>query len=219
MAKKTWAERWGESDVDYSNKLEVAKLVKKLRNLTARRLASLNKSNSFSYAAHQLTEQLKELYMFGKLPSIENTSWQTLEKELRHYHDFWSSKTASKAGAKKEQIAQSARIFGTDVKGRPVRTLTLQEGREYWKAYKQFYELYGHEATHLDSNRVQRILGESIEKIFNPDIDLISYLHSILEIAQTEFERGKPFSANELAGQATALDILYSSEDEEDWTL
>lgn len=217
MAKKTWAERWGESEVNYSNKAEVEKTLRKIRNLTARRLASLAKSNSFSFAAYQLTEQLKEMYMFGKLPKIEDMTWRTVEEELRHYHDFWSSKTATKEGAKKEQISQSARIFGTSPNGKPNRIMTLEEGRAYWSAYKKFNELYGHESTHLDSNRIQRILGESVEKIFDPNLDLISYLHSVLELAQYEFERGTPFTDAELEGHATALDILYSDEGD-DWS-
>ena len=210
MAKKTWAERWGESEVDYSNKETVEKTLRKIRNLTARRVASLRGSDSFSFAEDQLTKQMKKLYMFGKLPDLEQLGWQTKEQELRLYHQFWASKTATKAGSRNEQIRQSIRLFGTDSRGKPLRLLTIEEGRAYWDVYDKYYELHGEESTHLDSNRVQRILGESINTILNPDMDLVHYLNLVKFDLEHEHDRGVPFSDEELASRAVARDILMS---------
>lgn len=208
MAKKTWAERWGSRQVDYSSKESVYSQLRKIRKLTERRLASLENHESFSFAKYQLDQILKKNYLNGRLPDIDTMTWQDRERELRWYHQFWASKTATLSGSKQEQIRQSIRLFGADKRGRPARLLTLEEGRTYWEVYNKYYELHGAESTHLDSNRVQRIIGESINTILNPDLDLVNYLKLIKYELEGEYERGTNYSDEELARHAVARDIL-----------
>ena len=210
MAKKTWAERWGSRDVDYSNAESVYSQLRKLRNLTQRRLESLENNESFSFAKYQLDQILKKNYLNGQLPDIDKMKWQDRERELRWYHQFWASQTSTVAGSKKEQIRQSIRIFGADKRGKPNRLLTLEEGRTYWEVYDKYYELHGSESTHLDSNRVQRIIGESINKIFDPNIDLVKYLKLVKLDLEQEFQLGRNFTDEELARHAQFYDYALS---------
>lgn len=157
---KTWAEKWGASNVDYTvGKNELADMLKKVRSSTARRVASLKKSGAFSYAAMQFEQAMKKTYFNGQMPDISKMSWQSIERELRSHHQFWASKTSSASGARKEQIEQSKRIWGVDKKGKPLKVMTFDESKAFWSAYDEFNELYKGQLARYDSNRIQQAVG------------------------------------------------------------
>lgn len=164
--KKTWAERWGESPVDYEmGDEEMRKLLKKVRNLTARRMASLEKGNSFSYAAMQFDQAMKKTYLGGKLPDVNKMKWQAVERELRSHHQFWSSKTSTTSGARAEQVEQSKRIWGVDKSGKPARLMTFEESKAFWSAYEEFNNIYKGSIARYDSNRIQQAVGQVFSNV------------------------------------------------------
>lgn len=177
---KTKAEKFGASLVDYSSEEAVAKQLREIRTATARRIASLNKdSRTFSYAAYQFEQNMKQTYVGGKQPSLERMSFKQMEKELRMHHQFWASKTSTAAGAKDEMLRQSERIFGTDQSGRLNRTIGKEAGREFWKVYDEFYRVFKDSTAKLDSYRVQQLIGEQINRVISGDADLMQILQEV----------------------------------------
>ena len=82
--RQTWAEKWGQSNPDYSiGKKSMASLLKKVRASTTRRISSLTKKKSFSYAANQFNQSIKKTYLSGQMPKIEDMSYKQMERELR----------------------------------------------------------------------------------------------------------------------------------------
>lgn len=187
MAKKTKAEQWGESQVNYNRPLEeLRKELKQIRRATERRLEALARNRSFSYSKEALERQIKKTYMNGVKPDVNKLKFQQVEKELAMYHKFWSSSTSTVKGAKEEQIKQSARIFGKDTKGRPRRVLTLEEGRLFWAAYDRFKESY-QETTQYDSRRILRLLGEHMGTVLDPDTDWVEFLENFYQEVEADY--------------------------------
>lgn len=208
MAKKTKAEEWGETPFNYNQSVDqLRKTLKWARYVTQRRIASLERNKSFSFAREALERQLAKTYLkytfkaqkvgkgnewysartrFSELPNINTMKYQQLEKELAFYHKFWASPTATVAGAKEEQKKQSARIFGKDVKGRPRRMLTLEEGRLFWAAYARFKETYK-ETTQYDSRRVLRLLGEHMGEVLDVDTDWVEFLENFYQEVEADY--------------------------------
>lgn len=217
MPKQTWAESWGSKPVDYNRTTdELAKELKKVRNLTSRRVASLNRKKSFSFASYQYDQSMGKQYIHGKQPDIKTMSYQAIEKELRIHHQFWSSETATEKGSKSQQIAQSKRIFGVDQKGRPRRLMSFDEGKAFWAAYYEFQNLYRADKTYLDSNRIQRILGETMFGTESEDFDLLRALQITRDIAVEDYNRVSPFNTDALRDKISDVrDILLTIEEEE----
>ena len=188
MTKKTWAEAWGEEQPDYSmGKSAMKKLLRKIRTSTARRVQSLSKQKSFSYAARQFDQSMKKTYLGGKTPNLNTMTYRQMERELRMHHQFWSSKTATVKGAREEQIEQSKRIFGMKG-GKPTRVMTYEESVAFWKAYDEFYNMYKNSTSRFDSTRIQQVLGNAMTmggEFFDVDADLVM----LLEDAMEELER------------------------------
>lgn len=177
---RTKAERWGASSVDYTNEESVRKQLREIRTATARRIASLNRdTKTFSYAGYQFDQNMKQTYIGGKQPPIEKMTFQQMERELRMHHQFWASKTSTAAGAKDETLRQSERIFGTDQSGRLNRVIGKDAGREFWRAYDEFYRVFKDSTAKLDSYRVQQLMGEQLNRIVSDDADLMQILQEV----------------------------------------
>lgn len=187
MAKPTWAEKWGSNPVDYSRPREVLEReLKKLRNLTARRTASLSKKNAFSYALYQYDQNIKKNFLIRQ--PVEQMTYKQIEKELRIIHDFWSSKTSTYKGAREEQLLQSARIFGTNKSGKPKKTLTIEEARKFWSVYDEFYNMYKEGTAKYDSNRVQQIIGEEYSEKNFAEVDMVQFLDDVHKRLEEDYE-------------------------------
>lgn len=205
---KTKAERWGASSVDYTNHELVKKQLKEIRTATTRRVASLNKDpKTFSYAAYQFEQNMKRTYLGGRQPSIEKMSWQEMERELRMHHQFWESKTSTAAGARDETLRQSERIFGTDQSGRLNRVIGKDAGREFWKAYDEFYRVFKDSTAKLDSYRVQRLMGEQLQRLISDDADLMQILQEVKDELD-EMDESPKFTGE---GQELIMRAVFSS--------
>lgn len=212
---KTWAENWGSSSVNYNRSPEdLAKELKKVRNLTSRRVASLKRKSAFSFATYQFEQNMERNYIHGKQPDVSSMTYQAIEKELRIHHQFWSSETATAKGSKNQQVAQSKRIFGVDQRGRPRRVMSFEEGKAFWAAYYEFQNLYRADKTYLDSNRVQRILGEAIFGT-DEDFDLLRAIQITRELAVEDYNSVSPFTDDALKRRISDVNnILLTLEEE-----
>lgn len=187
MAKKTKAEEWGEAPFNYNQSVDqLRKTLKWVRNSTQRRMAALELNKAFSFANYNLKQQVKKMYLNGQLPDVDRLKYQQLEKELAMYHKFWASSTSTLRGSKEEQRKQSARIFGKDVRGRPRRLMTLEEGRLFWAAYARFKETYN-ETTQYDSRRILRLLGEHMGAVLDPDTDWVEFLAKFYQEVEADY--------------------------------
>ena len=228
MAKKTWAETWGSKPVDYYRPVEaLEKELRKLRTLTARRIASLKKNKAFSYATYQYEQNMKQNFLVRK--PVSEMGYRQIERELRIIHDFWAAKTSTLKGAREEQLEQSARIFGgkTDKNGRiiPTRILSYEESKKFWAAKEEFYRLNPDATARFDSHRVQTIIGEAMEQVMTgPELDIIHLLKTVRQQLDAEEEVGFQFqhfdpekkSQNFVPGTIINMEVLYSDGDDFD---
>lgn len=222
MAKKpTWGEVWGSSEPNYwKSTASLRKDLEKVRQKTFSRYGSLTRNKAFSYAAHALEQNLKRNYIQGRLPSVEDMSQKQIEKELRIYHQFWSSKTSSLAGAREERKSQSARIFGTTPSGRPKRYMSYDESVMYWEVYDKFYEMFKGKTARFSSETVQQMLGESIDAmpiLKSDDKSMEYFLNQVYkDLSKEEQEYANVTGVNSIEKNWNSVYRSMIDDDEED---
>lgn len=208
--RKTKLEKWGGNTTWYEQVASMTRLqaIKFLRNIklqTDRRMKSLARQGVDSYAAYKLSEELKNTRV------NKNSNKQKISALLSAYHDFWSSRTSTAAGAKAVNREQDIRIFGATqtIKGdyAPTYRMNRDEREKFWAAYMEFFHQYRNATTKYDSSRVQRIMGEAMRD-FGPGelqsrLDLI---HKAVEL-DYEIESGKTAKERELSTIEDAADV------------
>lgn len=167
MSKKTWAEQWGETPVDWRmNKKAATRLLKKVMNLTKRRVKAIEKSGVYSPAVqHILHSPSGKNYLDTKISEIDTIQKTTAMISI--LHDFWAAQSSSISGAKKLEKEQNARIWGTKANGTPLYTMNIDEARAYWALVNEYGRQHP-ETTHFDSTRIQAVIGEMYRAIGRP---------------------------------------------------
>ena len=219
---KTWAEKWGERDIweEYQTMgtsekaAKMADDLRKVRQATSRRLSTLKKHGSVSYAEYALKRELKKSFIngkpdFKKIEANPRQYYDSLEKLTSIFHNFWEAKTSSVKGAYLEQQAQGRRIYGVEdgedkLTGKPVRVMDYKESSLYWALYDEFYA-QKNEASRVYSGIVQFDLGEILtqedknkvtlfDKLlpsFDPDVGLASLDLDVSDFIEDMFSRYK----------------------------
>lgn len=96
-----------------------------------------------------------------KAPSRANR--QQLLNELFRLQEFFGSQSATVPGARKINLEQDKRIFGTDAKGKPLRRMTLEERTDFWASYNEFKSLKKESyIRNMGSNTIQQVLGSMV---------------------------------------------------------
>lgn len=169
---KTKLEEWGDEQIDLRSmsNAELRAVLKDSLTGTSRRISSLKRNESFSYAMFRYEQDMAKTFVNGnaglkKLLSVDpdkdrsRSYRELLQKAVKITHNFWASATSTKAGARKEQVEQSKRIFGVDKRGNPNRIISFEESKDFWALYDEYYNRFP-DKQRRDSDRVQRMLGE-----------------------------------------------------------
>lgn len=209
--RKTWAEKWGEQELDFSiSTPELRKLTRKVANLTARRLSSIERQGYFSYAGDKLREELsKREKPINKMNRFE------LSALIADYHHFWQAKTSTVRGAREELASQSGRIFGRDARGRPTRIMTRAEASAVWALKDEFERVY-HDTARYDSNRIQAVIGEVMIQRGNvnfADQNVMDYLDTV----RTRLEEDYLREEEEYARKVREMDEVFHGGDDFDF--
>lgn len=109
--------------------------LKTLRSGYSRRVASFHRKHLFSYANFSLLSHATYMYS-GK--EIDKLSRNQLLLEMARYIKFFNDETSSEKGIIHVNRDQDKRIFGTDDRGRPLRSMTTDERFEFWTLYEEF---------------------------------------------------------------------------------
>lgn len=162
--KKTKAEEIADTPRSYIDAILKEKdlktlrgYVKILRSSYKRRVLSFRKNNLVSHAQIALEASIPKGV---KQKPIKDMSINQLILEFYRYSKFFKDKTSDTKGIIEVNRQQDARIFGTDSRGRPKRTMTNEERSEYWSAYEEFRNQYPEWSIAPYSEDVQQILAD-----------------------------------------------------------
>ena len=108
--------------------------IKSLRFGYKRRVQSFKKKGFISHAQIALEGTLPP----GKEVQLTKMTRNQLILEFARYSKFFQDVTSSEAGIKEVNRQQDIRIFGTDERGRPKRTMTDTERQKYWSLYEEY---------------------------------------------------------------------------------
>ena len=133
--------------------------------------------NTYSYAL----EKMEEFYSDrGGQKALSKMKKTELQAELYRLQDFFSAKSSTLTGAKKISRDANARIFGVNEStGRPNRSMTLSQSREFWAIFNEFKNLEGESyVRNMGSNTVLQELGQMIIGHFKSNRGDNTYFHA-----------------------------------------
>lgn len=137
-------------------------LVKEARELYKKQRSVFESHpNTYSYAL----EKMEEFYSDrGGAKTVAKMNKKELQTELYRLQDFFSAKSSTLTGARKISRDANARIFGVNEStGRPNRSMTLAQSKEFWAIYNEFKNLEGESyVRNMGSNTVLQELGQMI---------------------------------------------------------
>ena len=208
--RRTKLEKWGGETTWYEQvasmtRLQALKFLRNIKLQTERRIKSLARQGVDSYAAFKLQEELKGTRV------TKSSNKQKISALLSIYHDFWSSRTSTAAGAKAVNREQDIRIFGATetIKGdyAPTYRMSREEREKFWSAYMEFFHQYRNATSKYDSSRVQRIMGEAMRDMGADELQSrLELIHKAVEL-DYEIESGKTVKERELTKVETAADV------------
>lgn len=136
-------------------------LISYLRTLNSgynRRISSFRRNHLVSHA------EISFEASFAKSPRkelvVKNLTRNQLLLEIARYSKFFNDKTSSVAGIKEVNKEQDKRIFGTDKRGRPLKTMTAEERTLYWTIYDEFKNMFPEWRGQPYSESIQTLLAD-----------------------------------------------------------
>lgn len=128
-----------------------------LKSGYTRRVSSFNRKGLVSYAKISFENSYPK--DAKQVPLTKMTRNQLL-LEIARYSKFFNDQTSSEAGIRRINREQDKRIFGTDSRGHPLRTMTAKEREDYWDFYDEFRNQNPEWSTQPFSESVQHLLGD-----------------------------------------------------------
>lgn len=182
MAKKkrlTKAEQIAKIPIERIVKLAGKEGRKELEKY-ARTLISGYKRRVGAFIRHGLVSYA-EISLEGSIPyrqqPIKNMTRNQLIMEIARYQKFFNDETSSVEGIKRVNREQDIRIFGTDSRGRPIRTMTQEERTRYWALYDEYLNQNPNSTSKYGSESVQQTLADAL---FSGDRDTGGTITEIL---------------------------------------
>ncbi len=144
----------------YKMKLkEIRPLLKEARAMYEKQSKVFSKYEGKIYShAYKLME---EYYAGHSVASVSRVRIQEAKAELVRLQEFFRSEGSTVPGARKIAIEADRRIFGVDEKNRPLHRMTVDQSRDFWKAYNEFKNITSESyVRNMGSNRVQQMLAQ-----------------------------------------------------------
>lgn len=144
----------------YKMKLkEIRPLLKEARTMYEKQSKVFSRYEGKIYShAHKLME---DYYKEHSVASVSRVRIQEAKAELVRLQEFFRSEGSTIPGARKIAVEADRRIFGVDEKNRPLYRMTVEQSRDFWKAYNEFKNLNSESyVRNMGSNRVQQMLAQ-----------------------------------------------------------
>lgn len=162
------------------------KFISSARRSHTIRLKEISKAGEVSQAQIQYDAR-------GKRLATSKMNWNQLVLELAKETTFFKAETASLEGIRRVNRDQDARIFGTDEKGDPVRTMSAEERKRYWELYEEFQRSKP-VSSRYGSSSEQRMLAEAMVEASSTD-NIVDILNRTAEKLRAENNLTRPRSA------------------------
>lgn len=151
--------------------------VRTLQSGYKRRVGSFVRQGLISYAQISL-----EASMPLSSRQIKDMSRNQLILEIARYQKFFNDKTSSIKGIMEVNKEQDIRIFGSDKKGRPRKTMTQEERTQYWSLYDEFLNQNPNASSKYGSESVQQQIAEAMfSQQDSIGTNLVSFLDDVRE--------------------------------------
>lgn len=134
---------------------ELEGYLRTLRSGYKRRVQSFARNDLVSYA--QIA--FEGSGPIGTRPMKKMTRNQIIY-EIARYQKFFTDVTSNAEGIARVNREQDIRIFGTDIKGRPLYTMNNEERKAYWRLYDEYKVQYKSEFASQASEQVQQMLAD-----------------------------------------------------------
>lgn len=144
----------------YKMKLkEIRPILKEARAMYEKQSKTFEKYEGKTYShAYKLME---DYYKEHDVASVSRVKIQEAKAELVRLQEFFRSKGSTLAGARKISIEADRRIFGVDEKNRPLHRMTVDQSKDFWKAYNEFKNINSESyVRNMGSDRIQQILAQ-----------------------------------------------------------
>lgn len=164
--------------INAKERKQLEKYVKTLQSGYKRRVQAFERKNLVSHAQVSLEGSLTG----AKQIPISKMTRNQLILEFARYSKFFNSVTSTERGIKEVNREQDKRIFGTDSRGRPRKTMSTDERREYWKTYDEFKNQNPTATSKYGSESIQQQVADALftEGAVN-DEDFVGTLNRIRE--------------------------------------
>lgn len=148
------------SDIGKMKNPELRAILRGARQLYTQQEKTLNRYSQQVYShAHEL---MKDYYEENGVRNISRMRQSELRGEVFRLQEFFDSQSATVPGARTIALEQDLRIFGGDKKRRrPERRMTVDERRNFWKAYDEYKNIHSETyVRNMGSNMIQQVLSQ-----------------------------------------------------------
>lgn len=164
-----------------------------------RRVQSFQRKGLVSHAQIALEGTLPT----GKQVQLTKMTRNQLILEFARYSRFFQNVTSSEKGIKEVNRQQDIRIFGTDSRGRPKRTMTTKEREKYWSLYEEYQNQHPTGNSRYGSESIQQTLAEAVfDTGGTPGENLVDFLDRVEKrLAQKSREKNLRSVPNVYSGR------------------
>lgn len=141
---------------------ELRQLLRGARQLfNAQEKVLQRQKNLYSFAL----DKMQDYYSENDKQNVNSMRVNKMRNELFRLQEFFGSQSSTVPGARKINIEQDRRIFGTDSRGRPKARMSQEQREAFWATYTQFAEFVGEAyMRRMGSNRIQQYLGDMVQE-------------------------------------------------------
>lgn len=188
MAKRLTYDRlrkMSPSEIGKLSKSQTADLLRQFREkfkMRERQFARAGK-NVYSPAL----EKMQTYYESAGNQSTEKMSRNRMQSELFRIQEFFNSETSDVKNARRVMRDQDARIFGTNAKGNPIHSMTIEERSKFWAVYEEHMKMRPQDNNPYMSGKIQQWLGE-VTISNRKDFNILKALNEL----QQKIEEGEP---------------------------
>lgn len=207
--KQTQAEKIASIPIENITKMSLSerkqleKYIQTLRSGYKRRVQSFSRKGLISHAQIAL-----EGTMPNKRPvQLTKMTRNQLILEFARYSKFFNDVTSTEEGIKKVNREQDIRIFGTDSRGKPKRTMTDLERQKFWNLFEEYQNQNPTANSRYGSESIQQYIADALfENQGINDENLVDFLTRVEQrLEQKSIDENLRSVPNVYSGRGTTF--------------
>lgn len=162
--KQTQAEKIASIPIENITKMSLSerkqleKYIQTLRSGYKRRVQSFSRKGLISHA---------QIALEGTIPNkrpvqLTKMTRNQLILEFARYSKFFNDVTSTEEGIKKVNREQDIRIFGSDSRGKPKRTMTDLERQKFWNLFEEYQNQNPTANSRYGSESIQQYIADAL---------------------------------------------------------